>query len=903
MRRVLAAVAIVLGCSSFAHAQGSVDAESLYLGPTGGTVCRLTVGSGAPSSGATCDTYLDTATGDLYTKRSGTWTVIPRLAAANVWTVTQAISNSEPALALNETDQGSNLKLWRFDVDGAVLQLQTLNDAGSSVLATVMTVTRGGNTAILGGLTAGSGAVGIIDTTGKIPAISSTYFASLSGANLTAVPASVLTGTTLPAAIVTSSLTTVGALNAGSITSGFGAIDIGADNVTAASFIGSGTSLTGVDLLASVNTHTAFGTHTWSASGTGTNRIDLANPTAGTSNGARFSLTQDEGIAGIFVARSSTFTTSGFNIASGVEIEAVRAGGLSLAASNAAGNVRIYSRNALAATFGASQALTLTGALNVTGISTHTANGVFTANILPTTNYTSDIGALSTKFRELHAAELWVETLVAQSTMATIGGRILVAPTNTLTADFAAASTTLTVKYNNLANGDRIYLESNGKLEWIAIASLPGGSAGAYTYTVTRNLDGSGANDWFAGDAAIDTGTTGNGFIDIYSTAGVLASGTGPTIVGNVRTGTTYNNVAPRWAIGNLDGLYGYSGSTYGAAFGDNSNAWIKIDTTNGIRIGHNATTKVQIDASGNASFTGTVTAAAGSIGGCTIAAATITCGTTNDIVEMSSTDATYRLWAGNATAASAPFSVTKAGLVTATSFGQVTFRPGTTASLSLEVAGSTSGIWCEIIGADSCGIVIDGADVMAFGIGGSPNVIIYPQLTSLQGAAFGTGNVGGSRITMGRNTSGSGAAGVVAFTRLGGTTDYTWSDNTGVMRTSTSPPEEDGTPSDTSGTVIGTQTSTRASKTILGGFDDNAGALALLLKTPIYRFVYKSGAFNGTEFVGITTDDSPAFGMDLGRSFNPVSAFGYTVGAVKALNARIIALEAEVQQLKAGGR
>jgi hypothetical protein len=40
---------------------------------------------------------------------------------------------------------------------------------------------------VAGGINAGSGNVGIVDTTGKIPAISSTYFASLSGTNLTGV--------------------------------------------------------------------------------------------------------------------------------------------------------------------------------------------------------------------------------------------------------------------------------------------------------------------------------------------------------------------------------------------------------------------------------------------------------------------------------------------------------------------------------------------------------------------------------------------------------------------------------------------------------------------------------------------------------------------------------------------
>ncbi|PJE51911.1 hypothetical protein COV27_01150, partial [candidate division WWE3 bacterium CG10_big_fil_rev_8_21_14_0_10_39_14] len=44
--------------------------------------------------------------------------------------------------------------------------------------------------------------------------------------------ASVLNATTLGTGVLTSSLTTVGALNSGSITSGFGAIDVGDDAIT-----------------------------------------------------------------------------------------------------------------------------------------------------------------------------------------------------------------------------------------------------------------------------------------------------------------------------------------------------------------------------------------------------------------------------------------------------------------------------------------------------------------------------------------------------------------------------------------------------------------------------------------------------------------------------------------------
>jgi hypothetical protein len=56
-----------------------------------------------------------------------------------------------------------------------------------------------------------------------------------------AAAAGSLTGTTLNATVVTSSLTSVGALNAGSITSGFGAIDIGTDGILAGTVTFAGT--------------------------------------------------------------------------------------------------------------------------------------------------------------------------------------------------------------------------------------------------------------------------------------------------------------------------------------------------------------------------------------------------------------------------------------------------------------------------------------------------------------------------------------------------------------------------------------------------------------------------------------------------------------------------------------
>jgi hypothetical protein len=248
-------------------------------------------------------------------------------------------------------------------------------------------------------------------------------------------------------------------------------------------------------------------------------------------------------------------------------------------------------------------------------------------DVLPGTTYAVNLGSLTKKFLTLHAAELWVETLVAQQTMATIGGRILIGPTTELMRDVRGYDTTIYVKHNSfllhvagVEYGSKLILESSGKFEVMFVTSTTTPSQesdGSYGYTVLRDQDGSGANVWYAGDAVFDTGKTGSGFIDLYSINGVKsASEAGPTIVGNVRNSGTYNDWSPRWAIGNLNGLYGYSANTYGVALGVPTAAWIKIDPDYGVRLGHNLTTNVRVDAAGNATFLGTVTAQAGSIVG-----------------------------------------------------------------------------------------------------------------------------------------------------------------------------------------------------------------------------------------------------------------------------------------------
>lgn len=167
--------------------------------------------------------------------------------------------------------------------------------------------------------------------------------------------------------------------------------------------------------------------------------------------------------------------------------------------------------------------------------------------------------------------------------------------------------TTWTVDHTLLAGSDtRLYTVEDivnstyagGHLVWRAPSI-----AGPVTYpVVTRNLesDPGGPEDWYAGDTVVDTSW---GFINLYSIHGVKEdTDYGPTIVGNVRNSLTFNDWIEHWAIGNLNGLYGYSNDTYGSALGKYSTttSYLTAESTNGIRIMRGATVLAKWDIAGN---------------------------------------------------------------------------------------------------------------------------------------------------------------------------------------------------------------------------------------------------------------------------------------------------------------
>jgi len=161
---------------------------------------------------------------------------------------------------------------------------------------------------------------------------------------------------------------------------------------------------------------------------------------------------------------------------------------------------------------------------------------------MPGASYSGSLGLPNRKWLTLSAAELLVETLVAQDTLASTNGRQLIGASATvLTRDLAAGDTMFYVKHPFAKAFDMVLLETAGKVEWIRIDSVTldcrlscGDAPGEdYRYFVTRALDGSPANAFSAGDTIFNSGQTGDGFLDLYSQRSTISNGYAGYVLGD----------------------------------------------------------------------------------------------------------------------------------------------------------------------------------------------------------------------------------------------------------------------------------------------------------------------------------------------------------------------------------
>jgi hypothetical protein len=122
--------------------------------------------------------------------------------------------------------------------------------------------------------------------------------------------------------------------------------------------------------------------------------------------------------------------------------------------------------------------------------------------------------------------------------------------------------------------GDFVEVRAALKVEYLLVGSLVSGT----TYNVTRNLDGSGSDDWPAG-SVWQAKRNGAGFIDLnsYDTPRVQL----------LTQGATYNAQTEVIRLGDLNANWGYSSATYGLAVGVYAAATVNLtmDPTNGYRL------------------------------------------------------------------------------------------------------------------------------------------------------------------------------------------------------------------------------------------------------------------------------------------------------------------------------
>lgn len=230
------------------------------------------------------------------------------------------------------------------------------------------------------------------------------------------------------------------------------------------------------------------------------------------------------------------------------------------------------------------------------------------------------------------------------------------------------------VKHNEPAVNDIFYMEKSGQVEYMKVLSGPWGT-GPYYYGVQRDLDGTGANNWLAGDTIVNTGAPGDGTIDLYAQHGILGSGSGPTIVGWVRNSTTFNDMTERWAIGNLNSLYGVgSNNTYGVGLGRyaSGKSNVLIDDTSGIQMRSYNTVKFQVQPDGDVFIGSDVSAPASTF----LSVFTSAQNYNDESVEAG--DAMF----GDNTA-------NKANMFWDKSAGQLKFRGGTTPQLYIDTDGT----------------------------------------------------------------------------------------------------------------------------------------------------------------------------------------------------------------------
>ncbi len=274
-------------------------------------------------------------------------------------------------------------------------------------------------------------------------------------------------------------------------------------------------------------------------------------------------------------------------------------GNFTQAASTILGNNTGVTASPLALTVAQTKTLLAIAQADVAGLTTSdsptfggiTLTGVaITRDIRANSSDNFDLGRYDRLWRKLYVSTI-AATVFEFTTATLFGGYSIVGKqAGAFSAGVSAGDTTINFG-QTMTPSDWVIVraaDTGGtvKAEYLQVGTLVSGT----TYNVTRDLAASYSPDpaWAAGTPFLVLGASGDGRVEILAYDGK------PRIA-FLQQGATYGASSVRGVVGNLNGYFGYATDVHGAAFGDASTAWIKIDPTNGVRIGYNADTHVSL--------------------------------------------------------------------------------------------------------------------------------------------------------------------------------------------------------------------------------------------------------------------------------------------------------------------
>ena len=171
--------------------------------------------------------------------------------------------------------------------------------------------------------------------------------------------------------------------------------------------------------------------------------------------------------------------------------------------------------------------------------------------------------------------------IFAENVVSVLGGtQIISKEVGHLTSSMTTGDTNLYTSAS-LAVGDYLLFRAALTVEYMKVTAIV--SLGV-RYTVTRNVDGTGANAWPADATFIVMGKSGDGRIILDGTTRRIQL---------ISQGTNYNDQTEQIRIGDLDTSWGQPANTWGVAIGEYAASKANLVITNGAVAIRNYTTSI----------------------------------------------------------------------------------------------------------------------------------------------------------------------------------------------------------------------------------------------------------------------------------------------------------------------